>query len=133
MNYPIGDMLIRIKNAQQANHYDTTCDYSTYKEDILKVLVSEGYIEGYEVEAEENSVKKKLKVKLRYYQGQPAIQELVLVSTPGRKIYQKMKDLKQFRNGLGTVILSTSKGVMSDHEARKQENHVGGHVICRIY
>lgn len=132
MTYPIGDMLIRIKNAMAAGLHEVSCRHSNFKEAILKVMRDQGYIEDYSVEGLTSAIKN-LRIKLRYYQGMPAIQDLQLVSKPGRKVYRKISDLPKHRNGLATVILSTSKGVISDHEARKDENHVGGLVICKIF
>ena len=126
---PISDMLARIKNA--CNRYFETVDIpsSKIKAGILKVLEKEGYINGFqEVEVNGHNF---LRVELRYYEGKPVINMLDRVSKPSRRVYSKIKKVNSVYNGFGIYVLSTSKGVMSDAEAK--ENNVGGEVLCKVF
>ncbi|MCP5361912.1 MAG: 30S ribosomal protein S8 [Hyphomicrobiales bacterium] len=127
---PIADMLATIRNGQQAKLAYTETPYSQLREQVLKVLEEEGYISGIE-QVEIRKGIKRLKIKLKYFEGQGAIKEMKKISKPGRRVYKAIDDLQKFYNGLGISILSTSKGVMSDHRAR-QEN-VGGEVLCNVF
>ncbi len=127
---PIGDMLTRIRNGQLAHKATVTSPLSNKRKNVLDVLQREGYIRGYS-ESEERPGIKNLTIELKYFEGQPAIKEIARVSTPGRRVYSKIKDLSRVYNGLGVSILSTPRGVMSDQEARAA--HVGGEVLCRVY
>ena len=127
----IADMLTRIRNGQSARLGAVTIPYSKFKEEIVKVLLDEGYVRSYKVEGE-NIATKHLSVSLKYLRdGKPVIQEIHKVSKPGRKFYAPVKDFKGYYNGLGVVILSTSKGVMTETNAQK--NSVGGEVICKVF
>jgi small subunit ribosomal protein S8 len=127
---PIGDMLTRIRNAVMAKKKEVVVEpASKLKMAILDVLKREGYIEGYKIEGEE--VKKKIIVYLKYYQGKPVIQVIERVSKPGRRIYVGVEEIPKVYNGLGIAILSTSKGVLSDREAKKLG--VGGELICKVF
>ena len=97
---------------------------------ILEVLKREGYIISYEITTNEKQIKN-IFVKLKYYDGQPVIREIKRISKPGRRVYSKATSIPKVLNGLGLAILSTSKGVMSDAEATK--NNLGGEIICRIF
>jgi small subunit ribosomal protein S8 len=101
------------------------------REDVLKVLVSEGYIRGYTVLDCPETGFKKLRIELKYFEGKPVIYEIKRVSKPGRRVYSSVKDLPFVKNGLGINILSTNRGVMSDVEARKLS--IGGEVICSVF
>lgn len=126
---PISDLLTRLRNGQSANHKVVTSPYSKMRENLLKVLKDEGYIRGYTVESGE--VHKSLSVELKYYEGKAVMQMIKKISKPGRRVYSSVSDLPKIHNGLGTIFLSTSKGIMSDDQARK--NNVGGELICSIY
>jgi small subunit ribosomal protein S8 len=127
---PIGDMLTRIRNAVMAKKKEVVVEpASKLKMAILDVLKREGYIEGYKIEGE--GVKKKIIVYLKYYQGKPVIQVIERVSKPGRRIYVGVDEIPKVYNGLGIAILSTSKGVLSDREAKKLR--VGGELICKVF
>ncbi|MFZ8833143.1 MAG: 30S ribosomal protein S8 [Candidatus Caldipriscus sp.] len=127
---PIGDMLTRIRNAVMAKKKEVVVEpASKLKMAILDVLKREGYIEGYKIEGE--GVKKKIIVYLKYYQGKPVIQVIERVSKPGRRIYVGVDEISKVYNGLGIAILSTSKGVLSDREAKKLR--VGGELICKVF
>lgn len=130
MSDPLGDMLTRIRNAQQANLPTTTCPWSNLRAAVCDVLKDEGFIRGYNVVDLENN-KKDLVIELKYDEGQAVIRELKRVSKPGRRIYAKIKDLQPFYNGLGVSVISTPRGVMADHKARNE--NVGGEVLCQVY
>ena len=130
MNDPLGDMLTRIRNAQNAKLPVTKALYSKLQEAVCKVLTDEGFIRGYKVVDLENN-KKELHIELKYDAGQPSIRELKRISTPGRRVYAQIKGLGQFYNGLGVKILSTPQGVMADHKAKAA--NVGGEVLCQVF
>jgi small subunit ribosomal protein S8 len=128
---PIADMLTVIRNGLMVRKETVECPYSTMKENILSVLKAEGFIVNFKV-MEPGPAKKALKVYLKYGpKGQDIINRIERVSKPGRRIYSKIGDLGKVRSGLGVNILSTSKGVISDKDARAQ--NVGGEVICRVW
>lgn len=127
---PIGDMLTRIRNGQKARKATISSPASTLRENILEVLKEEGYIRGYNREKISEGIEH-INIELKYYENQPVIQELTRVSKPGRRVYVKIKDLKPINNGLGVVVLSTPKGVLSDGKAR--ELNVGGEVLCNVF
>ena len=126
MSDPIGDMLTRIRNALAVNHASVACTASRVNALILDVMLQEGYIRGYQYADD----KRTIKVALKYYAGKAVIEYLHRVSKPGLRSYSKAADLKPFMNGLGIVVVSTSHGVMTDHQARSQK--LGGEVICQI-
>ena len=127
---PIGDLLTRIRNGQQAGKSSIMAPASKQRENVLRVLEREGYIRGFErLNAREGI--DELKIELKYNEGEPVINEIMRVSTPGRRVYSKIKDLPKVYNGLGISILSTPRGIMSDSEARQA--NVGGEVICQVF
>ena len=130
VNDPIGDLIARIKNAAERKRSKVSTPASKMRARVLDVLQSEGYIRGYSV-LEEPGEFPQFEIELKYYDGQPVIAEIARISTPGRRVYSSIKDLKPIKNGLGISILSTPKGVMSDNAAR--EANVGGEVLCRVY
>ena len=130
MNDPIGDMLTRIRNAQERRRPKVSTPASTLRSRVLDVLQEEGFIRGY-ARIEQKGSQPEFEIELKYYNGQPAIREITRVSKPGRRVYSPVKDLETVANGLGVSILSTPKGVMSDSRAR--EENVGGEVICNIF
>ena len=127
---PIGDMLTRIRNAQQRGKSKVVSPSSRLRERVLEVLQAEGYIRGYAVTQQGNG-QAELEVELKYFDGEPVIREIKRVSKPGRRVYASVTDLPTIYNGLGVAIMSTSKGVMSDTDAREQ--NVGGEVICTCF
>ncbi len=129
MNDPIGDMLTRIRNAQMRKRPTVTTPASTMRARVLDVLRSEGYIRGYD--SVELNGKAEFQIELKYFDGQPVIREIQRVSKPGRRVYSSVRSIPRVADGLGVSILSTPKGVMSDHEARNQ--NVGGEVLCRVF
>ncbi|TGK12283.1 30S ribosomal protein S8 [Leptospira fletcheri] len=126
---PIGDMLTRIRNAGRAKHESCVIPGSKIKRSILELMKEEGFINGYEPVP--NGTFEDFKVSLKYDgTKKPVIRELVRVSTPGRRVYLKSEDIRPYKNNMGTMILSTSKGIMTGKKARKLR--VGGEVICKL-
>ena len=129
MTDPLGDLLTRIRNGQQARKDSVLTPASKLRAHVLDVLQREGYIRGYSEEV--LAGQKGLRIDLKYFEGQPAIQHLARVSKPGRRVYSGAKELPRIRNGLGVVIVSTPRGVLSDAEAREQ--NVGGEVLAEVF
>ena len=127
---PIGDMITRIRNAQLRELYNVKIPNSKFREKILEVLKQEGYISNYK-HLSDSKNKSSLIVDLKYYNGSPVIKEIKRVSKPGRRIYAKATSIPKIQNGLGLAIISTSKGIMSDNDARVK--NVGGEIICRVF
>ena len=126
---PIGDMLARIKNSQLRNHKKVEMPSSNFKMKIADVLKNEGYINGFNVDNNDN--KQVLIIDLKYNSGSPVISVIERVSKPGRRVFSSAQSLPKINNGLGIAIISTPKGVMTDIEARKQK--VGGEIICKVF
>ena len=126
---PIGDMLARIKNALMRNHLKVILPSSNFKIKIAEVLKSEGYIIDYKTDEKEK--KKNLEIHLKYNLGNPVINSIERISKPGRRIFSSAESLPKINNGLGIAIVSTSKGVMTDVDARKQK--IGGEIICKVF
>ena len=125
---PIGDMLTRIRNAQMKQHPTVLIPASNFKKQVLDAMEREGFIASYEVVKESNF--EELKVNLKYVHGTPVIREIRRISKPGRRIYSRFESLPRVLNGLGISIISTSKGIFSDNEARDKK--LGGEIICSI-
>jgi small subunit ribosomal protein S8 len=126
---PLGDMLTRIRNGQQAKKDSVMTPASKLRVRVLDVLKREGYIRGYSDEALAGH--DGIRIELKYFEGQPAIRHVARVSKPGRRVYSGSTELPRVRNGLGIVIVSTPKGVLSDAEAREQ--NVGGEVLAEVF
>ena len=126
---PIGDMIARIKNAQVRNHKKVDLPSSKFKIKILDILKAEGFIIDYKINDENN--KSTIKVDLKYHSGNPVISTFQRISKPGRRIFSSAESLPKINNGLGIAIISTSKGVMTDVDARKQK--LGGEIICKVF
>ena len=130
MTDPIADMLTRIRNALQAGHSDVNIPSSRLKSDIARILKNEGFISDFDVRRE--GAQGNLNVKLRYDGDKRAIiLGLERVSRPGRRVYRRRDELPKVLNGLGVAIISTSRGVMTDAQARRAG--VGGEVLCRVW
>lgn len=125
---PIADMLVRIMNAQARLKRDVSMPSSLQKTAIAAILKQEGYVNDFRVH--EDGVKRTLQIELRYYEGKPVIEFLKRVSRPGLRRYRSTGELPKVLNGLGTAIISTSKGIMTDKAARKQG--IGGEIICLV-
>jgi len=130
MQDPMADMLTRIRNAQQAGIIEVTMPSSKLKIAVCQVLEDEGYIDSHSV-AQAEGGKADLSVTLRYYQGRPVIEEIQRMSRPGLRQYKAKDEIPQVKGGLGVVILSTNKGVMTDRAARAAG--VGGELICSVF
>ena len=128
---PIGDLLTRIRNGQLRGMAKIKSPNSKLRIRVLDVLQAEGFIRGYAEVEFKGSGRKELEIELKYHEGQPVIRELKRVSTPGRRVYASVSDLKPHRNGLGVAIVSTPQGVMTDTSAR--EKNVGGEVLCQVF
>jgi small subunit ribosomal protein S8 len=136
---PIADFITRINNASAAKKASVSMPYSTLKESIAHVLNKAGYVKT--VESKGKKIVKTLEVELAYIPapassganvvGEPVVHGVDRVSKPSRRIYQKAKDIRPFKNGFGNVVLSTPKGIMLDVDARKQK--VGGEVLFKIW
>lgn len=131
MTDPIADMLTRIRNALTAKHETVTVPASKVKVAIADILVKEGYVKGYEIV--ENAVQNDILITLKYapVKGQKVVTGLKRVSTPGLRVYAGVDNLPKVLNGMGIAILSTSKGILTDKEAREQ--HIGGEVLAYVW
>ena len=130
MNDPIADMLTRIRNALIARHDTVTLPASNMKKAIAKILLEEGYIKS--VDYIDDGVQGQIKIVLKYVENkQSVINGLKRISTPGLRVYARTDELPKVLGGLGIAIVSTSKGVMTDKEARKL--HVGGEVLAFVW
>lgn len=127
MQDPIADMLTRMRNGLSAHKKIVSMPLSKQKKAIAALLLDEGYIKGFDVSSESNGT---LQVELKYYEGRPVIEMLKRVSRPGLRIYKTTSDLPKVHGGYGIVVVSTSKGLMSDRQARSQG--VGGEIICYV-
>ncbi len=130
MTDPIADMLTRIRNANKERHESLEFPASKFKIEILKILEREGFIGGFSVNELENN-KKTITVKLKYKGNRRVINGIKRISKPGLRIYVESDKVPYVYNGLGTAILTTSKGLMTDKEAR--ENKIGGEVIAYVW
>jgi small subunit ribosomal protein S8 len=127
MQDPIADMLTRIRNAQRAHHESVVMPASKLKLEILKVLKSEGFIDGFSAN---ESTTPELTVQLKYYEGKPVISMLQRMSRPGLRVYCSYNDCPRVLNGMGVVIISTSKGLKTDKQARREK--LGGECLVKV-
>ncbi|MCC9625697.1 30S ribosomal protein S8 [Thalassospira sp. MA62] len=130
MTDPVGDMLTRIRNGQRVGKSSVVSPASKLRTGVLDVLQREGYIRGYNISEIRKGVSE-ITIELKYFEGDSVIKQIDRVSTPGRRVYSKIKDLPKVYNGLGIAVLSTPKGVLSDQEAREQ--NVGGEILCKVF
>ena len=124
---PIGDMLTRIRNGQMRFLNKIEVPASKFREKILDILKTEGFIANYKIVSDN---KNSFSIDLKYSDGSPVIKEIKRISKPGRRVYTKANSIPIIQNGLGLAIVSTSKGVMTDSDARKQ--NIGGEIICKV-
>ena len=127
---PISDMITTIRNAQLRTLNTVSIPNSKFRAKILDVLKEEGYISDYKPSSKEKN-NKFLLVDLKYHNGIPVIKEISRVSKPGRRIYTKAESIPRIQNGLGIAIVSTSKGIMTDNDARLKK--IGGEIICKVF
>lgn len=126
---PIADLLTRIRNANMVNHAEVEIPVSKLKIELVKILKEEGYIQNYEIKEKDGF--KVIVVELKYISNKPVIRGLQRVSTPGLRSYSKAKNLPRVFGGMGVAIISTSKGLMTDKLARKE--NIGGEVLCYVW
>jgi len=130
MTDPIGDLITRIRNAQQRAKSKVSTPGSKLRERVLEVLKTEGYIRGYAT-VEHGDGRSEIEIELKYFDGAPVIREIERVSKPGRRVYSSAQGLPRINNGLGVAIISTPKGVMADHAAR--DANVGGEILFTVF
>lgn len=129
---PIADMLTRVRNANAARHKSCDVPASKHKIALAKVLKDEGYISDYRYIEDPKKKQGTLRIYMKFGpHGESLIQKLVRVSKPGRRVYRRMQDLGKVNDGLGTTVVSTSKGLMSDREAKKL--NLGGELILKVW
>jgi small subunit ribosomal protein S8 len=128
MQYPLADMLTRIRNGQQAGKFDVTMPASNLKVAVADVLKAEGYVGSFSVS---EGPKAELTIELRYFEGRPVIEKIQRASRPGLRSYTGTNDLPTVNAGLGVAIVTTSKGVMTDRAARAAG--IGGEVLCTVF
>ena len=130
MTDPIGDFITRIRNGYLVRQKRISLPYSAIKECLAKILLKEGYLKEVQVEGKKPQ-EKELVVNLKYRGKEPAIKEIKRISKPSLRVYYQAKDLSPLRSGFGMRIISTSKGLMTDKEAKKKK--LGGEVICQLW
>lgn len=128
MQDPVADMLTCLRNAQMMGIQQIRLPHSSLKNEILRVLKEEGFIDQFETTESDN--KRNLQVTLKYYQGRPVIEKIKRISRPALRIYKGYDQLPLVRGGLGIAVISTPKGVMTDKTARAE--HLGGEVLCTV-
>lgn len=128
MSDPIADMLTRIRNAQQIHKAEVSMPASKMKVAVADVLLKEGYISAVDVQGE--AATRELSLTLKYFQGEAVISKISRASRPGLRLFRGVDDIPRIMEGLGISIVSTSKGVMTDREARRQ--NVGGEIVCYV-
>ncbi|KAA3621441.1 MAG: 30S ribosomal protein S8 [Proteobacteria bacterium] len=130
MSDPIADMLTRIRNGLTADKREVLVPASRTKSAILRILKQEGYITDFSDTVDERNMPA-TRVVLKYFEGRPVIEELKRISKPGRRVYRSMSDLESVAGGLGVAIVSTSKGMMTEKQARQEG--AGGEVVCTVF
>ena len=129
---PIADMLTRIRNASVARHRELSMPSSRVKREIARILADEGFIESYETRSDPESVQDQLVLRLKYVEGKtPVVTGLKRISKPGLRVYARKTEIPRVLGGLGVAILSTSHGIMTGTDARKQ--NLGGEVLCYVW
>ncbi len=129
-NHPVSDLVARIKNGYLARKNVISSPISRLRENILQILKDEGYILNYSRFKEESGFER-FDIHLKYHNSSPVVSEIEVVSKPGRRLYCHVDKIPLVKNGLGMVVLSTSKGVMADHDARSQK--LGGEILFKIF
>jgi len=127
---PIGDMISRIRNAQMRLLNKVSIPNSKFRTKILDILKQEGFISGYKLSPDSKN-QNSITVNLKYNNGLPVIKEIKRISKPGRRIYARATSIPKIQNGLGLAIVSTSKGIMTDNDARSK--NIGGEIICKVF
>ncbi|MDX2083310.1 MAG: 30S ribosomal protein S8 [Rickettsiales bacterium] len=128
-NHSVSDLITRVRNGYLAKRTTISSPVSNLREDILKILKEEGFILSY-TKIKTDGIEK-FDIHLKYHYSNPVVSEITVVSKPGKRVYCRADEIPSVKNGLGMVIISTSKGVISDHEARLQK--LGGEVLLKIF
>ncbi len=132
MTDPLADFLTRLRNGAKAQHHDVTLPSSRLKSEVARILKEQGYIEAYEVRPATDRPGEELNVTLKYTdERKPVISGIERVSRPGRRTYVDHAHIPRIQGGMGTAIISTSRGVMTGHDARREG--VGGEVVARVW
>ncbi len=129
-NHPVSDLVARIRNGYMAKRAVISSPASKLRENILKILKEEGFILNYSKVKESDAIER-FDIHLKYHNSAPVVGEIEVISKPGRRVYSSCDDIPVVYNGLGVVILSTSKGVLADHEAR--EKKLGGELLLKVF
>jgi small subunit ribosomal protein S8 len=129
-NHPVSDLVARIKNGYLANKASISSPVSRLRENILSILKAEGYILNYS-KVKQEGVAERFDIHLKYHYSAPVVKEIEVVSKPGRRVYCGSDKIPLVKNGLGMVVISTSKGVLADHDARSQK--LGGEILLKIF
>lgn len=129
-NHPVSDLVSRIRNGYLARRATVSSPVSKLRENILHLLKAEGFILNYSKISEKGSAPR-FDIHLKYHYSTPVVSEIEVVSKPGRRVYSTVDKIPVVQNGLGMVVLSTSKGILADHEAR--EKKLGGEVLLKIF
>jgi len=130
MSDPIADFLTRVRNASRAKRADCTVPHSRLKAGLARILKDEGYI-AEAADTQDERGHKALKIRLKYVGGVSAVSGLTRISKPGRRLYARHDEIPRVLNGLGIAILSTSRGLMKDRDARRER--LGGEIVCNIW
>jgi small subunit ribosomal protein S8 len=128
-NHPVSDLVARIKNGYMVNKVAVSSPVSKLRENILSILKSEGYILNYT--KIQNGSKAHFDIQLKYHYSSPVVNEIQVVSKPGKRVYCSADKIPLVKNGLGVVVLSTPQGVLADHDARSKK--VGGEVLLKVF
>ena len=129
-NHPVSDLVTRIRNGYLARRTVVASPVSRLRENILKILKDEGFILNYSKIKEEGAIER-FDIHLKYHYSNPVVSEIAVVSKPGRRVYCGSEEIPSVKNGLGLVVISTSQGVISDHEARTKK--LGGEILLKIF
>jgi small subunit ribosomal protein S8 len=129
-NHPVSDLVARVRNGYLAKKEVISSPFSKLRENILQILREEGYISNYSILQQEDSFKS-FNIQLKYQSFLPAISEIEVISKPGKRVYSNVDEIPLVKNGLGLVIISTSRGVVADHEARSK--NIGGELLLKVF
>ena len=130
VNHPVSDIATRIRNGYLAYKNTISSPSSKLRQSVLDALKDEGFIAGYAKTKLDNGLEE-LEISLKYFNQKPVIEKIEVISKPGRRVYKSCSDIPVVNNGLGVVLVSTSKGVLTDHQAREQ--NLGGEILLKIF
>lgn len=129
VNHPVSDLVARVRNGYMVKRSVISCPASKLRENLLKILKDEGYILNYSKIKDGDF--EKFDIHLKYHNSSPVVSDIKVVSKPGRRVYCGAKEIPHVRNGLGLVVMSTSQGIFSDHDARAK--NLGGEILLKIF